>query len=256
MKIAVCLITLNEEANLDRCLRSCSDLADEIVVVDAGSTDATERIAREFGARWHVEPWRGFVAQKNLALSLADRPWVLSLDADEELSPGLRSEIRQVKAAGPGPATVGFSMPRCVWYEDRWIRHGDWYPDRLVRLFRRSCGRFEGGKVHERLEVTGGKIVPLRHDLYHYSFRDPADHWARCERYARLWAETHFEAGRGVWRGSWYAHAVFRWLRGYVLRMGFLDGRLGWRIAETNARETALKYRLLWEMRQGSRPGE
>ena len=155
MKISFCLITLNEEQNLLRCLTSFADLADEIVVVDSGSTDNTECMAREFGARWEHQDWLGFVAQKNRALALATYEWLFSIDADEELSPKLREEVRAIKSSTPAPEVGGFDMPRCVFYEGKWIRHGDWYPDRLVRLFRRDGARFVGGKVHERLEVKG-----------------------------------------------------------------------------------------------------
>jgi hypothetical protein len=134
-----------------------------------------------------------------------------------------------------------------VFYEGKWIRHGDWYPDRLVRLFRRDRARFVGGKVHERLEVDG-RIVSLHGELYHYSFKDAADHWARCEKYARLWAETQHEAGQNAGPLASYGHAAFRWLRGYIFRRGFLDGRQGWRIARFCAREVFLKHRLLREM--------
>lgn len=247
MKLSFCLITFNEESNLPRCLKSCADLADEIVVLDSGSTDATEQIARQFGARWEHQDWLGYVGQKNRVLSLARHGWVFSLDADEELSTELREEVRALKANPPPADVSGYEMPRCVWYEGRWIRHGDWYPDRLVRLFRRDRARFAGGKVHERLEITG-PVRRLRSELYHYSFKDAADHWARCQQYARLWAETQFEQGRTA--GPWapWVHAALRWLRGYVLRAGFLDGSQGWRIAGFCAREVALKYRLLREM--------
>jgi glycosyltransferase involved in cell wall biosynthesis len=253
MKISLCLITLNEEENLGRCLRSCADLADEIVIVDSGSRDATPRIAREFGARFEHQDWLGYVGQKNKVLSLARNEWVFSIDADEELSPELREEIRLLREVDPAGDVGGFSMPRCVLYEGRWIRHGDWYPDRLVRLFRRSRAQFAGGRVHERLELEG-RVVPLRGELHHYSFRDAEDHWARCQKYARLWAETQHEKGRtaGAWSG--YSHAFFRWLRGYVLRRGFLDGRQGWRIAGFCAREVLLKYQLLAAM--GASRGE
>ena len=250
MKISLCVITLNEALNLPRCLRSCAGLADEIVVLDSGSTDATERVAREFGARWHHQDWLGYVGQKNTLLSLAGGDWILSLDADEELSPGLRAELGQLKQAEPENRVGGFSMPRCVLYEGRWIRHGDWYPDRLTRLFRREGARFAGGKVHERLEASG-TVVKLRGELYHHSFRDAADHWARCRKYARLWAETQVEAGRKAGPLAPYTHALFRWLRGYVLKRGFLDGPQGWRIAVFSAREVLLKYRLLREIKRG-----
>lgn len=246
MKITVCLITLNEEASLPRCLQSCAAFADEIVVLDSGSTDATEKIARSFGARWEHQDWLGFVGQKNKVLSLATHEWVFSLDGDEEVSPALSEEILQLKGAGPGMCS-GFSMPRCVLYEGRWIRHGDWYPDRLTRLFLRSRAQFAGGKVHERLEVSG-TIGAFRNDLYHHSFRDAADHWLRCQKYARLWAESQHEAGKRVGPVAPYLHAAFRLLRGYVLRRGFLDGALGWRIALFSAREVYLKYQLLREL--------
>lgn len=248
LPISVCIITLNEEQNLPRCLKSCADLADEIIVLDSGSTDATENIARGYGARFEQQEWPGYVAQKNRVLSLATHEWVLSLDADEELSPELRSEIRLLKSAGEiGGDVSGFSMPRCVLYEGRWIRHGDWYPDRLVRWFRRERAKFAGGKVHERLEISG-RIVSLHGELHHYSFNDAADHRKRCERYARLWAEDRFEAGRDANFLAPPLHAAFRWLRGYVFRRGFLDGAQGRRIAALCALETYWKYDFLREL--------
>ncbi len=253
MKVSVCLITLNEERNLPRCLRSAAELADEIVVLDSGSRDGTEAVAREFGARWHHQPWQGFVAQKNAVLALASHPWILSLDADEEVSDPLRGELRELRRTEPPPEASGYSMPRCVLYEGRWIRHGDWYPDRLVRLFRRERARFAGGKVHERLEVQGS-VLPLRGELNHYSYSSAEDHRTRCRHYARLWAESKFAEGRGVLPLAPAFHAAFRWLRGYVLRRGFLDGSQGWRIAGFCAWETYLKYRHLRALRREASP--
>jgi len=247
MNISFCLITLNEEEHLPRCLRSCADLAEEIVVLDSGSEDATGKIAGDFGARWHHQDWLGYVAQKNKVLSLASHEWVFSIDADEELSPELREEIRSLKETEPPAEISGFDLPRCVLYEGRWIRHGDWYPDRLPRLFRKARGHFAGGSVHEALEVSG-RVQPLRGELYHHSFRDAADHWARCQRYARLWAEDKFKEGKTAGALSPWFHAELRWLRGYVLRRGFLDGAQGWRIAAFCAREVFLKYQLLREL--------
>ena len=244
MKISFCIITLNEEENLSRCLGSIAELADEIVILDSGSTDRTAEIARAHDARFEVQPWLGYVGQKNAVLNRATHDWIFSIDADEALSPELAAEIRQIKNSGPPADVSGYSMPRCVQYEGRWIRHGDWYPDRLTRLFRRDRARFAGGKVHERLEVSG-KVIPLSGDLYHFSFRDAADHWARCEKYARLWAESQAEANRSCGPFSPFSHAAFRFCRAYFLRRGFLDGARGFRIAWYAAREVHLKYSLL-----------
>jgi len=244
MKISFCLITLNEQDNLDRCLASFRGLADEIVILDSGSTDHTAEIARAHQARFEHQPWQGYVAQKNSVLARASHDWIFSVDADEALSPELHAQIASIKSNPPPPEISGYSMPRCVLYEGRWIRHGDWYPDRLTRLFRRDRSHFAGGKVHERLETTG-QIIPLAGDLYHYSFRDAADHWARCQKYARLWAETKLEQRKSAFPGAPLAHATFRFLRAYLLRRGFLDGPLGFRIAWFAAREVHLKYSLL-----------
>ncbi len=247
MKISLCIITKDEEANLRRCLRSAALVVDEIVVVDSGSTDGTEEVAKEFGACWVHQDWLGFVAQKNFALSLASHEWVLSLDADEALSADLFSELLSVKEVRFPPEIQGFSMPRCVLYEGKWIRHGDWYPDRLVRLFKKGAAHFAGGKVHERLELEGA-VQELEGELEHHSFRDAADHLARCKKYARLWAEMKHEEHQSAssWDGP--VHAAVRWVRGYLLRGGFLDGAQGWRIAKFNAHEVNLKYALLRQM--------
>jgi glycosyltransferase involved in cell wall biosynthesis len=252
MKISLCIISLNEEANLRRCLTSVALVVDEIIVVDSGSTDGTEGVAREFGARWVHQDWLGFVKQKNHVLSLASHDWILSLDADEALSADLFSELLSVKEVRFPDGITGFSFPRCVLYEGKWIRHGDWYPDRLVRLFKNGVAKFAGGKVHERLELDG-TVQELEGELEHHSFRDAADHWARCETYAQLWAEMKHEEGRTAHRLDGPIHAAVRWLRGYLFRGGFLDGAQGWQIARFNAREVNLKYRLLRQMNIAAR---
>ncbi len=244
MKISFCIITLNEQDNLDRCLSSIRDLADEVVVLDSGSTDRTAEIAVSHNARFEQQPWQGYVGQKNAVLARASHDWIFSIDADEALSPELQAEVARIRSNPPPTEISGYSMPRCVLYEGRWIRHGDWYPDRLVRLFRRDRARFAGGKVHERLETTG-QIIPLTGDLHHYSFRDAADHWSRCEKYARLWAESKLEQNKSALPGAPVSHAAFRFFRAYILRRGFLDGSRGFRIAWYAAREVYLKYSLL-----------
>ena len=249
MKISFCIITLNEEENLRRCLQSIADLADEIVILDSGSKDKTQEIAREFGAKWEHQDWLGYVGQKNRVMARASNDWIFSIDADEELSPALREEIRALKRSFRTDFPAGFSMPRCVLYEGKWIRHGDWYPDRLVRLFQKSKSRFVGGKVHERLEVSG-PVEALKGDLHHYSFKDAADHRSRCEKYAKLWAESRFESGKRASNLSPYLRAGFRWFRGYILKRGFMDGGHGWRIAKICAAEVFRKYDLLRQMKK------
>ncbi len=252
MKITFAVITMNEERNLRRCLASCREVADEFVVVDSGSADGTQVVAREFGAHVVVMERGRHVDWKNRARQEASYDWVFSIDADEALSPALREEVRLLKGDEPG-GTTGFSMPRCTFYEGQWIRHGDWYPDRLVRLFLRDQARFVGGRVHERLEVDG-PVRSLRGDLEHYSFRDLAHHRAKLGKYARQWADDAFDAGRRPGPSAPFLHAGYRWLRALVLRGGFLDGRLGWRIAALTTREVFEKYRLLRYRMAGGEP--
>jgi glycosyltransferase involved in cell wall biosynthesis len=250
MKISACLITLNEERNLPRCLASVAPLVDEILVVDSGSTDATLDIARKFAARVVRRDWLGYVGQKNFALDNAAHSWVLSIDADEEISPELAASIARVRndpaADAPG-APNGYEVSRIVFYRGRWIRHGDWYPDRLARLFRRTEARFTGGHVHEKLELRGGHPILPGH-LHHFTYEDASDRADRCARYAALWAQSAHEEHRRASAWSAPVHALARFGRGFVLKGGFLDGAIGWDIAVGNAREVWLKYHLLWKM--------
>jgi glycosyltransferase involved in cell wall biosynthesis len=252
VKISACLIVCNEERNLARCLASLAPVVDEIVVVDSGSTDGTVALAQKLGARVIVQPWLGYVAQKNLALDHAAHPWILSIDADEELSAPLAAAFAQLRAdpaADRLDAPNGYEVSRLVFYRGKWIRHGDWYPDRLVRLFRRADACFTGGRVHEKLEIAGAHPV-LPGDLHHYTYTDPADRAARRATYAALWAQTALENKRRTWPGIGPAHAALRFVRGYVFKRGFLDGAVGFDVAWGNAREVWLKYHLLRAMQE------
>ncbi len=250
MKITACIITLNEERDLPRCLKSIAPVSDEILVVDSGSKDATVEIAGRFGARVVHQDWLGYVGQKNFALDQAAYPWVLNIDADEELSPELANSISRIKsdpAADSPESPEGYEVSRVVFYRGRWIRHGDWYPDRLVRLFRRDKVRFSGGRVHERLEAPGTHPL-LRGDLRHFTYDNAADRAERCAHYAALWAQSAHEEGRRA--GAWdpLLHALARFSKGFLLKRGFLDGAIGWDIAMGNAREVWLKYHLLRQL--------
>ncbi len=247
VKITACLITLNEESDLPRCLASVLPLVDEVVIIDSGSTDKTVALAQEKGARVIHHKWLGYVGQKNFAIQQATHDWVLSIDADEEISRDLSNSIRAVREQGAGHF-AGYEVNRLVFYRGKWIYYGDWYPDRLVRLFRKDAAQFEGGRVHERLMVKG-EVARLDGHLFHYTYKDRDDRARRIERYAELWAETAAERGKTAAPWSGPVHAAVRLFKGLVIKRGILDGTVGVEIAWGNAREVWLKYALLRKMR-------
>jgi glycosyltransferase involved in cell wall biosynthesis len=252
MKISVCIITLNEESNLRRCIRSCLGFSDEIIVVDSGSQDGTQKLAEEEGAKFMFNRWNGFVDQKNFALDQAKNDWIFCIDADEEISKELADSILNVKGLGYELLPCWYSISRQTFHEGRWIRHGDWFPDELIRFFRRGRGLFEGGRVHERLEVEG-KGGTLSGLLRHYSYAGPLDFWNRCGKYADLWAASKFEDGRRVGRMAAVSHMAGRWVRAYLLKGGFLDGFAGFQIALFASCETYLKYSILADLCRAER---
>lgn len=246
--LSAVLITRDEEHNLPDALRSLA-FCDEIVVVDSGSRDRTREIAAAAGARVveHV-PWPGFVAQRNLAVQAARHDWVLALDADERVTPALREEIRAL--AGRGFGHAGYRMPRVAFYLGAWIRATDWYPDPQVRLFDRRRARWQGGLVHESVEVSG-PVGRLRADLEHYPYVDLADHLQSIDRYTTLWARQAYAGGaRG---GVTQALLATQWalLRNYVLRGGFRLGRVGLVVSLLNSYYTFAKLAKLWELSRG-----
>ncbi len=254
-KVSAFLITLNEAENLPRCLRSLHSLVDEIVVVDSGSTDATVELAHDFGARVYEQPWLGFVGQKNFALSKTSQDWVFSIDADEEVSPELREEIESLKwhlkQRGASENVWGYAIPRRVYYHGRWILHGDWNPDYVTRLFYKPYGVFAGGEVHESVLVEG-RVERLNGLLWHYTYRDETDHLARIEKYSTLWACSKFREGKRANALSPFWRSAFRFVRAAVLKRGFLDGTVGWRIARLSAHEVFLKYQKLRQLQRGA----
>lgn len=222
--VSAIVITQNEERNLRRCLESLR-WVDEIVLVDALSTDATVGIAREYGAAVHSRPWPGYAAQKRFALDRAHGEWVISLDADEELEPGLIEEIRE--ALGTAPRDVdGFSMPRKCRYLGEWIRHGEWYPDRKVRLVRRSKSHIAGEHVHEAF-IVEGRVRPLDGHILHYSFDGIVDHALRMRRYAALMAKDRIRAGARFSAARMIGEPFSRSFRNYVVLGGYRDGYRG-----------------------------
>lgn len=242
-RLSAVVVTLNEEERLRACLESVA-WVDEIVVVDAESRDKTVQIAREFTDHVVVRPWPGFAAQKNFALHQASGDWILSIDADEEVSPELREEIRGVVAAD-GPDD-GYRIPRRNIFWGRWIRHGGLYPDWQLRLFRRDRGRFVERAVHEAVRVNG-ELGRLRSALIHRSYRDVSDFFDRTNRYSSLAAEEWVRRGGTARAADLLVRPLGRFLAMYVARGGFLDGWRGFLLAVLYAYYVFIRSAKVWE---------
>ena len=251
-RLSACLITLNEEENLPRALTSLAGIADEIVVVDCGSKDRTGDVAREFGAKVITKAWTNFAEQKNAAVAAASNDWILSLDADEELSPELRDAMLAWKKKEPDYAVYEFA--RRAWYVGGWVHHSGWYPDRQRRLFRRSAACFSG-IVHESLQFKG-EAGRLSGDLLHYTIRSFSEHEEKVERYTTLAAQQMYAAGKRSWRGAMWLATPWNWFNSYVLHLGILDGARGWAISRMAARTTWLKFKKLGNLIEAKRRAE
>jgi glycosyltransferase involved in cell wall biosynthesis len=241
--ISVVVITLNEADRISALLKSAA-FADEVIVVDSGSTDGTQDACITHGARVFTHPWRGFAAQKQYAMELASHEWILNLDADERISDPLAAEIREAIQGAP-PETSGFSMPRLSRYLGVWIRHGGWYPDRKIRLVRKGHGLWKGSGLHEKLEVSGN-IHPLSSPILHEVYRNISDQVRTIDRYSDVYAEEHPAAG------AWFAaagafHALGKFAECYLWKLGFLDGTAGLIIAMNSAWYVFLRHAKVWE---------
>ena len=242
-RISVVVVTLNEEERLRSCLESAA-WADEVIVVDAESADKTVQVAREFTDRVFVQPWPGFAAQKNFGLEQATGEWVLSLDADEEVSPELRDEIRAALARQTPCA--GYRIPRRNIMWGRFMRRGGLYPDWQLRLFRRGRGRFVERAVHESVEVTG-EVERLGAPLVHRSYRDISDFLTRADRYSTLAAEDWVRSGRRPRTGDLILRPAGRFLSMYVVHGGFRDGWRGFLLAVLYAYYVFIRSAKVWE---------
>jgi glycosyltransferase involved in cell wall biosynthesis len=245
-KVSVTIITFNEADNIADAIDSAS-WADEVIVVDSGSTDGTVEIARRKGVAVVTRGWTGYVDQKNYAASIAANDWIFSLDADERIPPALASEVRTLLQGEP--VERGFRLPRVAFHLGRWIRTTDFYPDYQTRLYDRRVARWQGRYVHESVRVDG-PVGHLRTELHHYSFRDLNDHLDRINHYTTLAARQMYEAGRSAGAFDLLLHPSAAFLRNYILRRGFMDGIAGLVISLMNSYSVMLKFAKLWELQR------
>jgi glycosyltransferase involved in cell wall biosynthesis len=243
------LIAYNEELDLPRALASLAGIADEIILVDSGSTDRTCEIAREFGARVYARKLDGLAAQKNYAASFASNDWVLSIDCDEELSSELRSSMLAWKQQTP--AKNGYDFALMTNYLGGWIRHSGWYPDHKLRLYRRDKGKFVSA-LHEGVQLEG-PAGRLNGHLLHYTVRSLDEHLAKLEALSTMAAEDLFARGRKSWRGAMIFATPWTFAQRLVFQLGVLDGRRGWLIAWLSAKYIFLKYSKLGRLRAGEK---
>jgi len=254
LSLSVVIIAKNEAHNLPRCLASVQGWVAEIVVLINDTTDDSAAIARSHGAKVIEQPWRGYRDTKNAALDLASNNWVLSLDADEEVSPALRTSIETFLAHPDLNQFAGAKFPRKVWFIDRWITHGDWYPDYSLRLIDRTKARWGGDvHVHEKI-TTQGPIAKISGDLHHYSFPTLASHVAKINPFADLFVRQQIEKGGRFSVFNTLAHSSWRFFRAYIFKLGFLDGFPGLYIAWATAFGTFVRYSRLYEHEHSQQP--
>ena len=254
MKLSVTIITKDEEADIGAAIASVA-WADEILVVDSHSTDQTVEIARSAKAPVVVivRDWPGYIEQKNYAATQASHNWILSLDADERVTPELAAEVRRTLEH---PAHAAYALPRLTWHLGRWIRGTDWYPDFQTRLYDRRRARWTGQYVHEAVEVAGSR-GRLKGDLQHFAYRDIADHLETIDRYTTLAARQMHEAGRRAHVWHLALHGPLAFLRNYVAKGGFRLGAVGLIVSSMNAYYVFLKFAKLWQLQANAatRPG-
>lgn len=250
LPITVCTLCLNEADNLPRCLSQIGSFA-EWIVLDTGSTDDSMTIARDLGARVESTPWKGFSATRREHFRLATQRWILWLDADEELTPAFIEELRQLLPELDRHSA--YQINRLMFFEGQWIRHGDWFPDRVTRLFRHDAWSMPDRDIHESVEIEGS-TGQLAATVPHYSYRDWADREKRIANYTTLWATQQRKQGKTTSPLGPFLRGTWKFFRGLILKKGFLDGAIGWRVAWSNAREVFIKYQKLRTRHEPSSP--
>jgi glycosyltransferase involved in cell wall biosynthesis len=250
LPISVCMISGAEVSRIGRSLASVAGWTGQLVVVlNEEVADGTDRIAAKYGAELYREPWKGHIAQKNSAAKKATQEWILGLDADEVVSAPLRDEIHAYLAeASRTEGIAALSFPRRTWYCGRWIGHGDWYPDRQVRLWRRGSATWGGIDPHDKLQVNG-RIAKLRADLHHYTNASVTQHVTKIIPYADEFVRQSLAKGKSAGKIDLFVRPFWRFFRAYFLRLGFLDGWQGYYIAWLNAFSSLTRYARLLEPR-------
>ena len=251
VRLSVVIITFNEERNLARCLDSVKDIADELVVIDSYSADKTVAIAQSYNARIIQHPFEGYGEQKNFATEHASNDWILSLDADEALTPELKNSIIEIKK---DPKLDVYEMHRITNYCGKWIKHCGWYPDSQTRLYNRTKGKWEEKKVHEywRLDNEADPKGVLKGDLLHYSFTSVSEHLKKIEKYSELGAEEAAEAGKEATLLKVILYPKWRFFNDYIIQLGFLDGFYGFVICRLSAYSAFIKYSKIRQYNQNA----
>ena len=250
IKLSCVIITFNEERNIGKCLESVKKVADEVVVIDSCSTDKTVEICKSYGARVIDHPFEGYIEQKNYALNHASNQYVLSLDADEALSDTLINSILLVKENWK---CDGYTMNRLNNYCGKWIYHSGWYPDRKMRLFNKTKGSWKGVNPHDVFTLESGTTQEfLKGNLEHFSFSTVEEHISREKQFANIAASALFKNGKKSGFIHVYMSPIFKFIRNYFLKLGFLDGYYGWVISSISAKGTYWKYSKLKELQNNS----
>jgi glycosyltransferase involved in cell wall biosynthesis len=249
-KLSVVIITFNEERNIGRCLESVKDIADEIIVVDSFSTDETKTICKSYGAKFIKHAFEGHIKQKNFAISQAKYTHQLSLDADEALSGELKAEILKVKENWDAD---GYRMNRLSNYCGKWIRHSGWYPDTKLRLYNSGKGLWAGMDPHDKFELEPeSSIRKLKGDILHYTYYTIDEHILQANKFSSIAAKELVSKGKPIYFFKMFLNPIAKFIRNYILHLGFLDGFYGFIICQITANETFLKYIKAWQMRKGN----
>ncbi|WP_024872037.1 glycosyltransferase family 2 protein [Tolumonas lignilytica] len=252
--VAAVLIVKNEGENLRACLQSVAGWVDEIVILDSGSSDNTADIAAEFNAKYEIEPsWQGYGRQRQMAQERVSSDWCFWLDADERVTPQLQESIQSI-LSNP-TENVAYTVPRLNWVFGRYIRHCGWYPDRVIRFYPTRLTRYNAALVHEKVEINNQiALKPLTGDLLHIPYKNLEHYLVKSARYAKAWADGREAKGKttSLWQGI--IHAIGCFLRMYLLRTGFLDGKAGFLLSVLSAHSTFVKYADLWSRKQKNKP--